>query len=158
MSGNHQPGQVLRGSATFTPEILDAIYRATDTGVYEIRGFGAKRQLPSFDDLIFLGASMSRYPLEGYREKCETKTVIWPAAATHPTTLPRRPALTKKATDQGHRDIAESSHHGGGVVHSRHRKHSSRDPVRNCDRLRDGRFTRVAAGQADRENARRVRP
>ena len=32
--------------------------------------------LPHFDDLVFLGASLSRYPLEGYREKCDTKTVL----------------------------------------------------------------------------------
>jgi hypothetical protein len=36
---------------------------------------GAKRKLPHFDDLLFLGASVSRYPLEGYREKCATDVV-----------------------------------------------------------------------------------
>ena len=40
------------------------------TGIYDIRGAGAKRKVPHFDDLLFLGASISRYPLEGYREKC----------------------------------------------------------------------------------------
>ena len=42
---------------------------------YDIRGAGTKRRLPHFDDLLFLGASISRYPLEGYREKCGTD--IW---------------------------------------------------------------------------------
>ncbi len=93
MSGNDQSnhafqaGLVQRGSATFTPEVLDAIYRAADTGIYEIRGFGAKRQLPSFDDLIFLGASMSRYPLEGYRETCETGVTIGHRYARNPIQL-----------------------------------------------------------------------
>jgi hypothetical protein len=32
----------------------------------EIRGLGAKRRLPHFDDLTFLAASLSRNPLEGY--------------------------------------------------------------------------------------------
>ena len=41
-------------------------------GIYDIRGFGAKRRLPHFDDLLLLGASVSRYPLEGYRERCDT--------------------------------------------------------------------------------------
>ena len=59
-------------SATFTNEINAEIRRAAATGIYDIRGGGAKRKLPHFDDLLFLGASMSRYPLEGYREKCET--------------------------------------------------------------------------------------
>ncbi len=43
-----------------------------DTGQYPIRGLGARRKLPTFDDLVFLTASVSRYPLEGYRERCET--------------------------------------------------------------------------------------
>jgi methylamine---glutamate N-methyltransferase subunit C len=87
MNNQYQPGHVLRGSATFTPEILDAIYRAADTGIYEIRGFGAKRQLPSFDDLLFLGASMSRYPLEGYRETCATNVSIGTRFARTPIAL-----------------------------------------------------------------------
>ena len=32
-------------------------------------------KVPHFDDLLFLGASISRYPLEGYREKCDTSVV-----------------------------------------------------------------------------------
>jgi glutamate synthase domain-containing protein 2 len=83
----YQPGRALRSSATFSPEVLDAIYHAADTGIYEIRGFGAKRQLPSFDDLVFLGASMSRYPLEGYREKCETGVTIGTRYASKPIEL-----------------------------------------------------------------------
>src|SRR3546814_1222645 len=42
---------------------------------YDIRGAGAKRRVPHFDDLLFLGASVSRYPLEGYRERCDTD--VW---------------------------------------------------------------------------------
>ena len=38
-------------------------------------GAGAKRPVPDFDDLVFLGASVSRYPLEGYREACATKAL-----------------------------------------------------------------------------------
>ena len=68
-------------------EVLDAIYRAADQGIYEIRGFGAKRKLPSFDDLVFLGASMSRYPLEGYREKCDTQVLIGTRFAKKPLEL-----------------------------------------------------------------------
>src|SRR5689334_9344284 len=65
----------LRPSATFPPHILAEIHRAADQGLYEIRGFGTKRKLPTFDDLLFLGASVSRYPLEGYRETCATD--VW---------------------------------------------------------------------------------
>ena len=55
----------LRPSASFGPDVIAEIQRAAGEGIYRIRGFGAKRPLPSFDDLVFLGASMSRYPLEG---------------------------------------------------------------------------------------------
>jgi glutamate synthase domain-containing protein 2 len=47
-----------------------------ETGQYPIRGLGARRALPTFDDLVFLTASVSRYPLEGYRERCQTRTVL----------------------------------------------------------------------------------
>ena len=63
------------------------IRRAADTGIYDIRGFGAKRKLPHFDDLLFLGASMSRYPLEGYREKCGTDVVLGTRFAKKPIHL-----------------------------------------------------------------------
>ena len=77
----------LRPSATFPPTVLDEIHRAADQGIYEIRGFGAKRSLPTFDDLVFLGASMSRYPLEGYREKCATDVVMGTRHAKRPIEL-----------------------------------------------------------------------
>jgi len=79
--------RALRPSATFPQHVLSEIHRAADTGVYEIRGFGAKRGLPSFDDLVFLGASMSRYPLEGYREKCDTSVTIGTRFAKKPIEL-----------------------------------------------------------------------
>ncbi|MBL0285802.1 MAG: FMN-binding glutamate synthase family protein [Zoogloea sp.] len=66
---------------------MDYIQRASATGLYEIRGLGAKRKLPHFNDLLMLGASLSRYPLEGYREKCATKTVLGTRYATKPIVL-----------------------------------------------------------------------
>jgi glutamate synthase domain-containing protein 3 len=61
-----------RSRATFDDYTLAEIRRAAATGIYDIRGGGTKRKVPHFDDLLFLGASISRYPLEGYREKCDT--------------------------------------------------------------------------------------
>lgn len=74
-------------SASYDRSTLDYIHRASNTGLYEIRGLGAKRKLPHFDDLVFLGASLSRYPLEGYREKCSTKTVLGTRFAKKPIVL-----------------------------------------------------------------------
>src|ERR1700727_105798 len=73
-SNGWHPG--LRESATFDRNAIAEIQRAAREGIYDIRGFGAKRPVPHFDDLLFLGASVSRYPLEGYRERCATDVVI----------------------------------------------------------------------------------
>lgn len=77
----------LEESATFDRHVLDYIHRAAEQGLYEIRGLGAKRKLPTFDDLVFLTASASRYPLEGYRERCLTKTVLGTRHAKQPLEL-----------------------------------------------------------------------
>jgi glutamate synthase domain-containing protein 2 len=74
-------------SATFDRHTIEYIQHAAATGLYEIRGLGAKRRLPHFDDLVFLGASLSRYPLEGYREKCNTKTLLGTRYAKKPVEL-----------------------------------------------------------------------
>ncbi|ABD05846.1 ferredoxin-dependent glutamate synthase [Rhodopseudomonas palustris HaA2] len=86
MSAN-SPRTTPRVSATFDPYTISEIQRAAATGIYDIRGGGSKRRLPHFDDLLFLGASMSRYPLEGYREKCGTGVVLGSRFAKKPIEL-----------------------------------------------------------------------
>ena len=81
------PNSTLTYSATFSNDVNSDIRRAAATGIYDIRGGGAKRKLPTFDDLLFLGASISRYPLEGYREKCETSVTIGTRYAKNPIEL-----------------------------------------------------------------------
>jgi glutamate synthase domain-containing protein 2 len=76
-----------RFSATFDPATLAEIRRAAATGIYDIRGAGTKRKLPHFDDLLFLGASISRYPLEGYRERCGTDVLLGTRHARQPIAL-----------------------------------------------------------------------
>ena len=76
-----------RRSASFPPEVINEIQRAAEEGFYEIRGWGSKRTLPTFDDLVFLGASLSRYPLEGYRERCDTDVTLGTRFARKPLTL-----------------------------------------------------------------------
>ncbi len=76
-----------RISWTFDEYTNSEIRRAAATGIYDIRGGGSKRKLPHFDDLLFLGASMSRYPLEGYRETCSTKVTLGTRYAKKPLEL-----------------------------------------------------------------------
>lgn len=77
----------LRESATFDRATMAGIRHAAEKGVYDIRGWGAKRKVPHFDDLLFLGASMSRYPLEGYRERCDTDLILGDRNARYPIHL-----------------------------------------------------------------------
>jgi glutamate synthase domain-containing protein 2 len=81
------PRTVPIQSATFSNPINAEIRRAAATGIYDIRGGGSKRKVPHFDDLLFLGASISRYPLEGYREKCDTKVTLGTRFASKPIEL-----------------------------------------------------------------------
>jgi glutamate synthase domain-containing protein 2 len=125
-----------RFSATFDPYSIAEIQRAAATGIYDIRGGGTKRKLPHFDDLLFLGASMSRYPLEGYREKCGTDVVIGARFAKKPIHL-RIPvtiagmsfgalsAQAKEALGRGASAMGTSTTTGDGGMTDEERGHSS---------------------------------
>src|SRR3954452_4853657 len=80
-----RPG--LREGAIFNRDVIHEIQRAAREGIYDIRGFGAKRAVPHFDDLLFLGASVSRYRLEGYRERCDTNVMLGTRFARKPLEL-----------------------------------------------------------------------
>ena len=45
-----------------------------------MRGFSMFKKIPHWDDLTFLPGTLIRFVVEGYREKCDTKTVIGPRA------------------------------------------------------------------------------
>jgi len=81
------PPEGLRPSHSYPRAVIGQIQRMAELGRYEIRGWGAKRVLPTFDDLVFLTASASRYPLEGYRERCDTATVLGTRHAGKPLHL-----------------------------------------------------------------------
>jgi methylamine---glutamate N-methyltransferase subunit C len=124
-----------RKSATFDDYSIAEIRRAAATGIYDIRGAGAKRKLPHFDDLLFLGASISRYPLEGYREKCGTEITIGTRFAKKPISL-RIPitiagmsfgALSgqaKEALGRGASAVGTSTTTGDGGMIAEERHHS----------------------------------
>jgi glutamate synthase domain-containing protein 2 len=80
---------VLETSGTFQPGVIEEIQRKAATGLYAIRGYGTlrERRWATFDDLTFLPCSLTRIPLEGYREKCSTKTVLGTRHAKKPIEL-----------------------------------------------------------------------
>jgi glutamate synthase domain-containing protein 2 len=79
----------MRRSPVYTPGVIAEIQEKAQLGRYRIRGFGTlrTRPLPSLDDLTFLPASLTRIPLEGYRERCETTTVLGTRFAARPIRL-----------------------------------------------------------------------
>lgn len=85
----HPPNPVLQPSGTFQPQVIDDIQTKAASGLYRIRGYGTLRQRrwATFDDLTFLPCSLTRIPLEGYREKCSTKTILGTRHARKPIEL-----------------------------------------------------------------------
>tara|TARA_B100001123_G_scaffold380825_2_gene450730 strand:- start:550 stop:1908 length:1359 start_codon:yes stop_codon:yes gene_type:complete len=81
--------QRVQTSGTFTPAVIEDIQVKSELGRYRIRGFGTLRQRnwATFDDLTFIPCSLTRIPLEGYREKCSTKTVLGNRYAEKPIEL-----------------------------------------------------------------------
>jgi len=125
----------LRESATFPRHVVAEIQRAAKQGIYDIRGGGAKRRVPCFDDLLFLGASISRYPLEGYRERCDTDVVLGSRYARKPLHLSipitiagmsfgALSAEAKEALGRGASDVGTSTTTGDGGMTREERSQS----------------------------------
>ncbi len=80
---------MLQASGTFSPGVMEDIQAKAETGIYRIRGYGTlrERRWATFDDLTFLPCSLTRIPLEGYREKCSARTVLGTRFAAKPLEL-----------------------------------------------------------------------
>jgi methylamine---glutamate N-methyltransferase subunit C len=127
----------LRESATFDRGVIAEIQRAAREGVYDIRGWGAKRRVPHFDDLLLLGASVSRYPLEGYRERCDTAVTLGTRFARTPLELAipvtiagmsfgALSAPAKEALGRGASALGTSTTTGDGGMTPEERQHSAK--------------------------------
>ena len=130
-----RPG--LRESHLFDRNAIHEIHRMAREGIYDIRGFGAKRKVPHFDDLLFLGASVSRYPLEGYREKCATDVTLGTRFAANPVELEipitiagmsfgALSAPAKEALGRGASAMGTSTTTGDGGMLPEEREHSTK--------------------------------
>ncbi len=71
---------VLGSSFIFSPAVIDDIHVKAGLGRYRMRGFSLFKKIPTWDDLTFMPGTLTRFVIEGYREKCLTKTVIGPKA------------------------------------------------------------------------------
>ena len=126
-----------RESYLFDRATIADIQRAASDGIYKIRGFGAKRKVPHFDDLVFLGASVSRYPLEGYRETCGTKVDLGTRFAEKPLSIDipitiagmsfgSLSANAKEALGRGASSVGTSTTTGDGGMTKEERGHSTK--------------------------------
>ena len=79
----------LQKSGIFSSRVIEDIQTKAESGVYRIRGYGTlrERRWATFDDLTFLPCSLTRIPLEGYREKGGTRTVLGTRFAEQPIEL-----------------------------------------------------------------------
>ena len=78
---------VIGKSKIFTPEVINDIHVKAELGRYRMRGFSLFKKIPHWDELVFLPGTLTRFVIEGYREKCETKTVIGGRFAANPLEL-----------------------------------------------------------------------
>ena len=60
---------VIGRSFMFPPEVIDDIHVKAELGRYRMRGFSIFKKIPSWDDLTFLPGTLTRFVIEGYREK-----------------------------------------------------------------------------------------
>ena len=78
---------VMSNSQIWPPWVLDDIHAKAELGRYRIRGFSTFQKVTHFDDLTFLSTGLTRFPLEGYKERCNTQTVIGSIRAANPLVL-----------------------------------------------------------------------
>ena len=81
--------RTLNQGSLWSSEMIEDVQTKADLGRYRIRGFGTlrKRPLPCLDDLVFIPGTLTRVPLEGYREKCTPRTVLGTRFAKKPIEL-----------------------------------------------------------------------
>src|SRR5207247_10457219 len=90
MSDDSQPrSRTLQASGIFQPAVIEDIQTKAESGLYRIRGYGTlrERRWATVDDLTFLPCSLTRIPLEGYREEFSTKTLLGTRFSWRPSEL-----------------------------------------------------------------------
>jgi glutamate synthase domain-containing protein 2 len=137
MSESSSTPRVLQKSGIFSSSVIEDIQTKAESGIYRIRGYGTlrERRWATFDDLTFLPCSLTRIPLEGYREKCSTKTVLGSRFAEKPIELDIPVMITgmswgalsynaKVALAKGASEIGSSNTTGDGGMMAAERENS----------------------------------
>ena len=77
----------MGNSQLWPPWVMEDIHAKSELGRYRVRGFSTFQKVTHFDDLTFLSTGLTRFPLEGYKERCNTRTVIGDRYAENPLVL-----------------------------------------------------------------------
>ena len=120
-------------SGTFSPAVIEDIQIKAELARYRIRGFGALRERTwaTFDDLTFLPGTLTRIPLEGYREACVSRTVLGSRFAAKPIEL-EIPLMVTGMSYEGplaarpRPALARAGAACGHVLHDRRRRNAGR--------------------------------
>lgn len=119
-------------SQIWTPEVMDDIHSRAQ-GDYELSGFRPMKDVPTFDELTFLASGLTRFPLEGYKEKCKTETVLGSRFASTPLSIETPIYVKAPATERGWRiglaqgsTLAHTALSAGGSVSPAERKSCQR--------------------------------
>ena len=64
---------LLGYNSIFTPDVIDDIHIKAELGRYRMRGMALMKKIPTFDDLVFLPGTLTRFVIEGYRENVKQK-------------------------------------------------------------------------------------
>ena len=78
---------VTGNSQVWAPWVIDDIHSKAELGRYRVRGFSTFQKVTHFDDLVFLSTGLTRFPLEGYKERCNTRTVLGGRYAKEPLVI-----------------------------------------------------------------------
>ncbi len=81
-----KPATALGGGG-WSGAVIRDIQQKAATGKHSIRGCGSTRKVPTFDDLVFLPAQLSRLSIDTYREDCATRTILGARHARKPLVL-----------------------------------------------------------------------
>ncbi|AIY89332.1 glutamate synthase-related protein [Geoglobus acetivorans] len=125
----------LEERGMWSRSIVHEIWRKSETGEYLVRGTGATRPVPHFDDLVLLPAQTSRPPIDKYREPCDTRVVLGDRFAEQPLIL-ETPIMVaamsygalsleaKVAIAKGTAMAGTATNTGEGGMHPEERKHA----------------------------------
>ncbi len=81
-----EPEYFSRSLWTF--QTIEHIHHQAQTGKYLLRGFGAARIIPHFDDLVIIPSQLaSPPPLDKYREDCDVSVIIGEETVRYPIKL-----------------------------------------------------------------------